>query len=382
MNSKGRLTWLIIGGVAVIIIVIVLIINTLSTSKTTITIGAISPFSGDGANYGKAARTAIDLALEEINAEGGIDGKKLTVTYEDDKGNPKDALSAFKKLASIDKVPAILGPFYSSNVLACAPTAEKLKVVLLTGTATSDNIRNAGEYVFRVCPSNDEQARTIANFAYKKLGLKTSYILYRNVDYGVTLRDKFEKAFKELGGSIVGMEGVAPDAKDIRAQLAKVKASAPDFIFAAVHYAEGGTLLRQSKELGISSVIMGTDGGFDPQLFKIAGNAAEGSYWVTIGWGDESSNPAVAKFKEAYKKKYGEEPGVYSGLFYDATHVLAKALSAASKKDGPSIQKALLKLKYEGPTGITEFDSFGDVQKPFTIYRVKNGEFTPLQEKK
>ncbi|MCK5174874.1 MAG: ABC transporter substrate-binding protein, partial [Planctomycetes bacterium] len=119
-------------------------------------IGAISPFTGDGANYGKAARTAIDMAVDEINTKGGVNGAKLVVVYEDDKGNPSDALSAFKKLATVDKVSAVLGPFYSSNVLACAPVANRLKVVLLTGTATSDNIRTAGEYVFRVCPSNDQ----------------------------------------------------------------------------------------------------------------------------------------------------------------------------------------------------------------------------------
>ena len=213
-------------------------------------------------------------------------------------------------------MPAILGPFYSGNVLACAPVADQLKVVLLTRSATSDNIRNAGKYVFRVCPSNDVQARTIADFAFKKLNLRTCFVLYRNVEYGVTLRDAFDKAFKGLGGTIVGVEGIPADATDVRAQLTKVKAVSPAFIFAAVHYSKGGTLLRQAKELAISSVIIGTDGGFDPELLRIAGDAAEGSYWVTVGWGDQTSNPAVTKFKQTYRERYGEDPGVYSALYY------------------------------------------------------------------
>ena len=349
--------------------------------EATVVIGAISPFTGEGANYGKAARTGIDMAVDEINAQGGIRGKKLVIQYEDDKGTPKDAVSAFEKLATVKKVPAVLGPFYSSNVLACAPVADKTQVVLLTGTATSDNVRGAGKYVFRVCPSNNAQSRTIANFAFTKLKMKTSFILYRNVDYGVTLRDAFDKAFKELGGQILGTEGVAAEATDVRTQLTKVKAANPDFVFAAVHYPEGIAILRQAKELGIPSVIIGTDGGYDPLLLKMAGNAAEGSYWVTIGWGDEKSNPAVARFKKAYRERYGEDPGAYSGLYYDAAHVLAKAMSAVEKIDGPSVQQSLSATVYDGPTGVTKFDSAHDVDKPFTLYKVEKGQFSPVPNK-
>ena len=371
-----------IGLAVVLIIAVVAIVWNVTRpvgNGDTVIVGMISPFTGEGANYGKAARTAIDLAVEEINALGGINGAKLVIKYEDDKGTPKDAVSAFKKLATVDKLSAVLGPFYSSNVLACAPEANRLRVVLLTGTATSDNIRDAGEYVFRVCPSNDTQARTIAEFAYKRLNLKTSFILYRNVDYGVTLRDAFEKAFKELGGGIVGVEAIRAEATDVRGQLTKVKAAGPDFIFSAVHYPEGSAILRQAKELGISAVVIGTDGGYDPELIKRAGKAAEGSYWVTIGWGDEKSNPAVGKFKKAYRARYGENPGVYSGLYYDATHVLAKALSATSKIDGPSVREALNETVYEGPTGSTKFDAVGDVSKPFSVYQVEDGNFVPVK---
>ncbi|MDD5260308.1 MAG: penicillin-binding protein activator [Methylacidiphilales bacterium] len=352
-------------------------------SNKVIRIGAISPFSGEGANYGKAAKTAIDMAVDEINIQGGVHGKKLTVIYEDDKGNPKDGLLAFQKLASVDKVQAVLGPFYSGIVLACAPEANRQRVVLLTGSATSDNITDAGEYIFRTCPKNLEQARTIADFAFNKLGLKSSFVLYRNADYGVTLRDAFVKAYKDLGGTVVGVEAVPADTTDVRAQLTKVRASSPAFIFAAVHYPEGGAILRQSKELAISSIVIGTDGGYDPQLLETSGDAADGSYWVTVGWGDPNTNPAVKKFIETYQARYDEEPGIYSGLFYDATQVLAKAINSISGQiDGPAIQKALLNTQYEGPTGLTKFDSNGDVFKPYTIYRVENGKFVPVVLKK
>ena len=140
-------------------------------------------------------------------------------------------------------------------------------------------------------------------------------------------------------------------------------------------------MLRQAKELDISATVMGTDGGYDPQLLKIAGGAAEGSYWVTIGWGDESSNPAVASFKTAYRQRYGEEPGVYSGLFYDAAHVLARAISAAKAMDGQRIQQAMFGVEYSGATGATKFDDVGDVRKPFAIYRVTKGQFALVPNK-
>ena len=346
--------------------------------RAVVTVGAISPFSGDGAPYGKAARTAIDMAVDEVNAQGGIKGAKLAIIYEDDQGEPKGAVSAFEKLATVDKVPAILGPFYSGNTLAIAPKANDRKVVVLTGSATSDNIRTAGEYIFRTCPSNDDQAKTIAEFARNQLKFRTSFVIYRNVDYGVTLRDAFLESAKDVGLDVLGVEAVPADARDVRAQLTKVRAAGPDFIFAAVHYPEGGALLRQAKELDVSAVVIGTDGGFDPQLLSVAGSAAEGSYWVTIGWGDEKANPAVAMFKRAYQQRYGEQPGVYSGLYYDATHVLARALSAARSIDGPSVRQALAGATFQGPTGLTKFDSVGDVDKPFTIYQVANNAFVPV----
>src|SRR5262249_3017181 len=123
-----------------------------SKRTNSVRVGAISPFTGEGADYGKAARTGIDLAVDEINANGGVKGKQIEVIYEDDKGNPRDAVSAFQKLATVDKVPAVLGPFYSGNVLAVAPDADRLRVLLLTGSGTSDNIRGAGKFVFRDCP--------------------------------------------------------------------------------------------------------------------------------------------------------------------------------------------------------------------------------------
>jgi len=136
--------------------------------SSTIKIGLLSVFSGDGANYGETAKTGVDLAVDEINNQGGINGRKIEIIYEDSKGTSKDALNGFQKLVTSDKVPAVIGPFYSNQVLTCAGEANKNKVVLLTGSATGDDITYSGEYIFRVCPTNNSQGKTLAEFCREK----------------------------------------------------------------------------------------------------------------------------------------------------------------------------------------------------------------------
>jgi len=358
------------------VIVFLVIPNCGQKQIHTIRIGLLSIFSGDGATYGNAARTGVDLAVEEINAKGGVNGKKIEIIYEDSKGNPKDALSGFQKLATVDKVPVVIGPFYSGEVMSCAPEADRSKVVLISGSATSDNIITAGDYVFRVCPTNEIQARTIAKFIINELNKKTAFTLFRNVDYGVTLRDKFREVFTDLGGSILGEEGIEADASDVRVQLNKVKAKNPEVIYAAVHYTEGGAILRQAKEMNINSIVIGTDGGYNQNLFTIAGDAANGSYWATIGWGEKETVSLKEKFINNYKEKYGIEPDSYSGLYYDAVMVVAEAMKNSDVLNGATLKNELYKIKdFKGPTGITSFDEYGEVNKPFTIYIVKNQKF-------
>ena len=343
-----------------------------------IQIGCISVFSGDGANYGTTAKTAVEMAVNEINAAGGVQGKKIEIIYEDDKGETKDAVTAFQKLASVNKVPAVIGPFYSGQVLACAPQADRSKVVLISGSATSDNISKSGEFVFRTCPTNLEQGKTIAQFCYNDLKKKNAFIIYRNADYGVTLKDRFKSEYEKLGGVVTGETAIEPDAKDAKSQLNKIKQAKADLLFIPVHYPEGGILLKQAKEMGIKAIFIGGDGGYDPQLIEIAGNGADNSYWATIGWGSSDTKVLTDSFIAKYKKLYNIEPGVYSGLYYDAVKVLAEAIGKCdiNKLSGEAIKSALMNIKnYRGATGTLTFNADGDVEKPFSIYKISNKQF-------
>lgn len=366
--------------ITLLFVLLVLLFSCNSGGEDQIDIGLLSVFSGEGAHYGETAKTGVQLAVDEINQDGGINGKKIKIIYEDSKGTPKEAVNGFQKLVTANEVPAILGPFYSGQVLACAPIANETETILFTGSATSDNITNAGEFVFRTCPTNLEQSRTAAKFILDSLKDSTSFIIYRNRDYGVTLRDAFIDEYSLLGGKVLGFEGIEAEANDLRTQLLLVKNSGAKNIFAAVHYPEGGNLLNQAKEIGLNASIVGTDGGFSPELFEIAGKSANDTYWLTIGWNQEkNSDNVVQKFKNNYQQKFGKEPGVYSGLYYDAMCVLGLALKNAESDDSEKIRKELQNINYNGATGTTHFDENGDVQKPYSVYKIINKKFKQIK---
>jgi branched-chain amino acid transport system substrate-binding protein len=282
-------------------------------------------------------------------------------------------------LIFVDKVPAIVGPVGSSVTLAVAPIAEKEKVVIVSPTATNPRIRTAGDYVFRVVSSDALQGKVLAEVAFAKLGARRAAVLYMNNDYGVGLKDVFEKTFAALGGSIVASEGFQGGDKDFRTQLTKFKARNSDVIFLPGHHTETGLALKQARELGLNVPFLGGDGSLRPELITIAGNAAEGSVFSTMSWGTGTADEAVQSFVSAFEKKYGKKPGVFSALAYDATKVVALAIERGGVT-GPEIQAAMAKIKdFKGATGVTSFDEYGEVEKPFSVFIVRGGEFTPFQ---
>jgi branched-chain amino acid transport system substrate-binding protein len=372
--KKTTKIWCGISIVAVVAIAVVLIVLQPWKPKQpeVIKIGVIAPFSGDGAIYGEYAKNGIEMALSEINSADGINGVPLEIIYEDDKLDAKEGVSAFKKLVESDGVQVVIGPFTSNVALAIAPVAEEERVVLLSPSATNYKLKDAGDYFFRVCPSDTEQGRILADFTKNDLGAKTAAILYMNTDYGVGLQEVFKKQFANLGGEIVDIESFEMGSTDMRTQLLKIKEKSPEALFMPANVAEAGTLLKQAREIGLTTKFVGGDGSYGPELIKIGGVAAEGLYNSTMGWG----NPEKAKeFKSKYKDIYGEEPGTYSALFYEALWVLADAMKLKGTTS-EEIKEGLYNINgFEGPTGLTKFDLNGEVQKPYDIYVVKKGKF-------
>jgi len=351
------------------------IISTCNPRSQSIRIGCITPLTGNGAAYGAATKRGLDLAAERINSSGGVNGQPVSILYEDDQMSGAVANNALEKLTSIDKVPIIIGAFGSSVTLAIAPKAEQKKVVLFSASSTDDLIRDSGDYIFRNVPPNRGQGKTAAEFALGRLNTKTAAILQMNNDYGVSLGKAFRSAFQAGGGKIVSDESYNPGSSDFRAQLTKIRGFGPDLVFYPGHYQESGIILKQAKELGLKAIFLGGDGSYAPDLIILAGGAAEGSYYTVMAMGDPTNDKDVQSFVSAFKNKYGEEPDSYSAYAFDAMNIIADAIRRGGySADG--IKGALYGLKdFKGVTGPTQFDSNGEVNKPYGVYKVQDGKF-------
>jgi len=339
-----------------------------------IRIGAILPLTGDAAKYGKASKQGIELGLQQINSSGGIHKKKLEIIYEDDQADPKLGVSAFEKLITVNKVPAVIGPLPSSVALAVAPLAERNKVVLLSPAASSPAITNAGDYIFRNVVSDLFEGMALADFVYNNLHLREVSIIYINNDFGVGLKNSFTTKFESLGGKIIASESFEQGSTDFRTQLSKIKAGNPQGIY-LIGYREMGKVLRQAAELKIKSQLLSIAMFEDPEILKIAGKSAEGVYYSFRAYDSQSGDELVKKFVEDYKSKYGVEPDIFAALSYDSIRILALAMREAGTNP-EATKKFLYTIKdFPGVTGKITFDKNGDIVGTMSIKMVKDGKF-------
>lgn len=346
-----------------------------------IKIGAILPLTGDAASWGASAKEGIDLAVSEINAKGGAGGIKVAIVYEDTQAQPEKGASAMQKLASIDKVPAVIGDIVSATTLAVAPIAEQNKVVLLSPTASAPKITDAGKFIFRIWPSDLAEGVTIANFVAQKLMLKNVAVMYIQNDYGLALKDVFEKEFTKQGGTIIDTLSYKPDETDFRSHLSKIMKKKPDAIYLISYYKDAGLALKQAKQLKIKTQFLGTTAIEEPKLFEIAGAAAEGLiYAISSGYDAKSSDEIVKAFNAKYKEKFGKDPTFVQAQCYDAVNIIASVIGKGNTT-GEAIQKGLESVKdYHGVTGTFGFDANGDVVKPTMIKTIMGKEFIPYEK--
>ena len=340
-------------------------------------IGVVGPFTGEGATYGAAMKKGIDLAIEEINANGGVNKTKLAAVYRDSKLDAKEGISSFRYLATAEKVPIVLGDAASSVSLAIAPVANESKVVLFSSISTADALKDAGDYFFRNVPPNSNQAKTAAYFIKDYLKKNNVALLYVNKDYGVNMDKVFTEFFSNIGGTVISHNSYEPDQNDFRSVLSKVKEGNPDIIYIPGEYQGNALILRQARTMGIDATFISGDGAYSPKLIQIAGDAAEGFYCTLMSMPKSDQSPEVAKFFKMYKEKYNEDVDVYSAYSYDAVNMVAQAIKDGGYT-GEGIKNALYNITYNGITGTTKFDKNGEVDKPYSIYVVKGGKFTLL----
>jgi branched-chain amino acid transport system substrate-binding protein len=343
-------------------------------------IGSLLPLTGDGAAYGVEIKNGIDLAVEQANAAGGVNGRKIRVVYEDTKGDPTTAVSAFQSVLARYRVPAVIGAAFSGETLAIVPIATREKVVVLSPTASSPKLSGSSPYFFRVWPSDNAEASVMAEFAVNKLGKKRLAVIYSNSDYGVGLRNAFVAKARQLGADIVQQEAFNEKDTDFRAQLQNIKAQNPDAVYMTGYYQEFAQILKQAKELGIAAQFLSCGTFHEPQVISLAGGAAQGVIFTQPYYDPESKDVLVQKFVQQFKAKFGITPGLYAAHGYDAARVLIRVLQTAKSLDGQSIRETISSIKdFPGITGVTTFVAGGDVVKPYRIMTVRKGTFSAVE---
>ncbi|GAX90875.1 ABC transporter substrate-binding protein [Effusibacillus lacus] len=350
-----------------------------------VTIGAIFPLTGGSAYQGKSFKQAIELAQEEINAKGGINGLKLNILFEDDKGVPAEGVNAAQKLITQNKVSAILGNFNSSVTLAVRAVTEREKVVQLTPGSTADSITEPGhKYMFRNLMPNSFQGPELAKYATKKLNLKKVAIIAENTDYGRSGAEQYKKTTESLGGKILAVEYYNQGDKDFYAQLTKLKNLNPEGVFIAGLITEGAQILKQARDLGIKTQWLGLGGFTNDKFFELSEGAAEGMIHVSYFEPEAYQYfPQSKEFVENYKKKYGVGPDMYAANSYEAVYILAEAIKTAGGGDREKIREAMSKIKdLPGVCGPTTFDQNGQAAKGLLFVKIQGGKRVPIGSEK
>lgn len=343
-----------------------------------IKIGTLGPLTGNVATYGISTKNGVEVAVDEINKAGGINGKQVKIVSEDTRGDQTEAASAVTKLIQQDKVAAIVGGVLSSETMTAGPIANDAKVVMISSSSTAKGVPDIGDYIFRNCLSDEVQATQLAEYAAKELGLKKFAVLFTNNDYGLSLKEAFEAKAKELA-EVVAVETYNDGESDFRAQLTKIKGTNPDALYIAGYYTEAAKIAQQAKDQGLNVQVLGADGFYSPKLVELGGQAVEGAIF-TAGFFAEDPSESVQQFVKAYQEKYNSEPDMFAAQAYDAAKILLNALKDAGSTDGPAVQAAMAKTKdFPGITGNTSFAANGDAVKDIIILKVENGKFTKLR---
>jgi branched-chain amino acid transport system substrate-binding protein len=344
----------------------------------TISIGGIFPLSGPVAVYGVEARNGIELAIEEINAAGGINGKKVALISEDDTGNPEISVNAYRKLTAQDKVNVIIGSLTSGCTIAITSLAQAQKVVLVAPAATAEAVTDAGDFVFRACFIDPFQGTVGGVFAADELGARRAAVLYDNGnDYSVGLKDNFITAFQKQGGTIVANESYITGDVDFNAQLTKIKAANPDVVYLPDYYSTVALIAKQLRAQGINTPIVGAD-GWDG-LTENAGDEVLGGFYSNH-YAADSTDTRVVNFVKAYQAKFGSVPVSFAALGYDSMYLIKDAMLKAGSTDSTAIKNALAQTKGSYLTGNLSFDAKRNPQKSAVMMEIvkKDGKLVTV----
>jgi branched-chain amino acid transport system substrate-binding protein len=356
----------------------------ISARAQDIAIGFFAPITGPAAADGASAKNAVELGLKEVNDAGGIKGKKVNLIIYDDRLNPQEAVAIANKLIEKDKVVGVVSGSYSGPTRVTAPIFQKAGIPVVAGYAVHPDVtwdpkeKKPNDFCFRNGFLGEIEGAAAAEFAVKNLKAKKISLIFMDNDFGRAISSGFAARAEKLGATILTRQMYKfPGEKDFRPYLTRIKEGNPDVIFAAGYYNEAASIVRQSKELGITSQILGEEGFDSPKFLEIAGPAAEGVI-IATNLDRDDARPLVQNFLKNYQKAYNEDADMVGASSYDAFMILVNAIGKAGT-DPKAIQKALLETRdYNGLTGKISRFVQGEVVKPVQIQVVKGGKFHRL----
>ncbi len=340
----------------------------------TVTIGGIGPLTGDAASYGISVKNGGELAVEEINAAGGIDGKQIVYLYEDDENDAQKAINAYNRLMD-QGMQVLMGTVTSNPCIAVADESVKDGILQLSPSGSAkDCTKNPNG--FRICFTDPQQGEKMAEYIWNEEKLTKIAVIYDSSDsYSTGIKDAFKEKFTALGGTVVTEEAFVSGDKDFKAQLTKISGTDAEGLFLPFYYTEVAYVVDQAKSLGLQLPYFGCD-GWDGVIDQLKGNteAIEGAVFLTpfIATAEKEN---IAQFVQAYEAKYNETPDQFAADAYDAIYVIKAAIEKAGEMDNDKIIQAMTEIEVDGVTGQMSFTADGEPDKVANFAVIQNGEY-------
>lgn len=345
-----------------------------SVDRSTIKIGYFGDLTGPTFNFGQSAINGVLMAASEINDGGGINGRKIDVVIEDDKGSPEEAARLTAKLIDQDKVIAIIAGGTSGNSRAAAPKAQSSHIPLISPSSTDPAVTQVGDYIFRACFVDSFQGEVMASFAANTLKAQKAAVLFDfNSPYGRGLTSFFALSFAKFGGRIVSEQSYTQGDADFKGQLSSIRSAEPDVIYIPGYYGDVAIIAKQARMLGLTQPLLGADGWDAPELWQLGGDALNGSY-ISTHYSIDDPSPAIQTFVAGYKQRYGNLlPDAHAALAYDAARLLFDAITRAGTIDSGKLRDALAQTKdFAGVTGVISMDADRNAVKPAVVLKLQD----------
>lgn len=345
-----------------------------------IPLGYTATLSGDFASYGLEMREGIDLAVEEINADGGVLGRDLTIDAVDDEGKPANGPVIAQEFCDDSNIPAVLGFSFSSVALSGLPIYTQCGLPIVASAVTSPELSGASDIFFRTVFTDAYQGAEAAKFVSENRGIEKVAVLYQQDDYGKGVADAFSKGIEEAGGEVTSSQAYQLGTVNFGSTVGAALKDKPDAIFIGGFYTEAGKIATQIRDSGSDLPIFASDGAASPLFIELAGDAAEG---IEVYSAFSASDPAAeaAAFVKAFTAKYDKEPSSWAALAYDATYVVADAMTSAESTDRAKVAEAIRNTQgFKGVSGEISFDDQGNRVGDLTFQRVEDGKFVVITD--